>query len=174
MQLETDRLVLREFVEDDIAAVLAYQQTEEYQRLRRRDTYTLEEAREFVGTFIAWQSETPRLRYQLAVSLESTPILIGTCGIRVQKPEAGEATIGYELDPAYWGHGYATEAAARMLTFAFQDLRMPRVVAWCHVDNTGSMRVLEKLGMHCEGRTPGLDSVPERWRNHYRFAVAAP
>ena len=174
MQLETERLILREFVEDDIAAVLAYQQSAEYQRLRRRDTYTLKEARELVGTFIAWQSETPGLRYQLAVSLKTGPSLIGTCGIRVQNIERGTATIGYELDPAYWGRGYATEGAARMLTFAFEDLGIRRVIAWCHVDNDGSVRVLEKLGMHCEGRSKDVDSVPERWRNHYRFALVAP
>jgi len=146
MRLETDRLVLRDFVEDDVAAVLAYQQTPEYQRLRGRDVYTLEEARDFVGTFIAWQSETPRLRYQLAVSFMTNPVLIGTCGIRVQNIEGGEATIGYELDPAYWGRGFATEAAARMLSFAFHDLGVRRVIAWCHVDNAGSSRCSRSWG----------------------------
>jgi [ribosomal protein S5]-alanine N-acetyltransferase len=174
MRLETERLVLREFVEDDATAVLAYQQTPEYQRLRGRDTYTVDDARKFVGTFIAWQSETPRQRYQLAVALKSEPRLIGTCGIRVQNAGSGEATIGYELHPAYWRQGYATEAASRMLSFAFRELSLRRVVAWCHIDNAGSIRVLENLGMHCEGRSGSSDSVPERWRNHFRFALAAP
>ena len=174
IRLETDRLVLREFTEEDIPAVLAYQRTPEYQRLRGRDRYTLAEARQFVATFIGWQFESPRLRYQLAISLKSHPRFIGTCGVRVQRPEVGEATIGYELDPAYWGQGYATESSERILSFAFGELGLRRVIAWCHVDNSGSIRVLEKLGMRREGRSENSAAVPKRWRNHYCFALAAP
>jgi [ribosomal protein S5]-alanine N-acetyltransferase len=174
MRLETDRLILREFTMKDASAVLAYQRTPEYQRLRGRVDYTLDEARKFVATFIGWQSETPRQRFQLAVSLRSSPRAIGTCGIRIQHPGEQEATIGYELDPAYWGKGYATESAARMLSLAFTELELQRVIAWCRIDNAASIRVLEKLGMRREGRTGDSDPVPERWRNHYRFSVGRP
>jgi ribosomal-protein-alanine N-acetyltransferase len=174
MRLETERLVLRELTEDDLPAVLAYQQTPEYERLRDRDSYTLDDARELVGTFIAWQTETPRLRIQLAIDLKLDSRLIGTCGIRRQRPGDVEADLGYELAPAFWSRGYATEAAARMVSFAFLELGLRRVAAWCHVDNTGSIRVLEKLGMCREAITGDADSSFERWRNYYRFALAAP
>jgi [ribosomal protein S5]-alanine N-acetyltransferase len=172
MRLDTDRLVLREFHEDDAHAVLAYQRTPEYQRLRKRASYTVEEATAFVATFISWQSERPRQRFQLAISLKSDSRLIGTCGIRIQRAAEGEATIGYELDPAYWGHGYATEAAMRMLAFGFSELGLQRVVAWCHMDNGAPIHIMEKIGFRREGKSSDSDAVPERWRNHYRLALS--
>ena len=59
-----------------------------------------------------------------------------------------------------------------MLVFGFEDLGLQRVVAWCRVDNPGSIRVLEKIGMRREGRSNNSDAVPERWRNHYRFGLS--
>ena len=171
MRLETARLILREFSADDVSAVLAYQRTPEYQRLRSRASYSTAEAQAFVDMFIGWQSEQPRHRFQLAMSLKSDPRLIGTCGIRVKTAEQHEASLGYELDPAHWARGYATEAARRMIEFGFQELGLHRVEAWCHVDNASSIRVLEKLGMRCEGRSRDSQSVPARWRNHFRFAL---
>jgi len=163
MQLETQRLILREFTPDDVPAVLAYQQTPEYRSLRSTDDYTLEDAEAFVARFVGWQLERPRQRFQLAMTLKSRPDLIGTCGIRMQTGAQRIATIGYELDPEYWGSGYATESARRMIEFGFQDLGLERIEAWCRVDNAASIRVLEKLRLCCEGRS--ADSEPSDGAN---------
>jgi len=171
MQLETQRLILREFTPNDVPAVLAYQQTPEYRSLRSTDAYTLEDAQAFVDRFVGWQQEQPRQRFQLAMTLKSHPDLIGTCGIRMQTEAPRIATIGYELDPEYWGSGYATESARRMIEFGFQDLGLERIGAWCRVDNAASIRVLEKLRLCCEGQSADSENVPERWRKYFRFAL---
>ncbi|MHB1318855.1 MAG: GNAT family N-acetyltransferase, partial [Anaerolineae bacterium] len=116
MELTTARLVLREFQADDWPAVLAYQSEPLYLRYTPWTERTPEAVRAFVQTFIAQQHERPRTRTQLAVTLRSTGALIGNAGIRLMSPPTPEmavhaANIGYELDPAYWGRGYATEAA---------------------------------------------------------------
>lgn len=61
-----------------------------------------------------------------------------------------EAEIGYILDPAYAGRGFATEIARELLVMAFGDLGLRRVTAGCYADNTPSVRVLEKIGMRRE------------------------
>jgi ribosomal-protein-alanine N-acetyltransferase len=104
-----------------------------------------------VQEFIGWQHEQPRCKYQLAIVLQTTHVLIGTCGIRMVTAHAQEAELGYELHPEYWGHGYATEAAWHMLAFAFQTLRLQRVWAQCLAENRASVRVLERLGIRQEG-----------------------
>lgn len=57
--------------------------------------------------FLDQQQAQPRLKYQLALTLQSNPHLIGTCGIRLASADAQEGDIGYELSPEYWGLGYA-------------------------------------------------------------------
>lgn len=61
-----------------------------------------------------------------------------------------EAMIGYLLDPAHAGRGYATEVAAELLRLAFTELGVRRVTAGCFADNAASIRVLEKNGLRRE------------------------
>jgi RimJ/RimL family protein N-acetyltransferase len=101
--------------------------------------------------FIGFQQERPRRKFQLAITLPETGELIGNCGIRVYDPAAGGADIGYELDPRFWGCGYATEAARAMLSYGFGPLGMHRITAECLAENSASAHVLEKIGMRREG-----------------------
>jgi RimJ/RimL family protein N-acetyltransferase len=55
--------------------------------------------------------------------------------------------IGWRLARHAWGAGYATEAAREAMRFAFEDLRVPELVSYTHVDNIRSQRVMGKLGM---------------------------
>lgn len=163
MILTTPRLVLREFVEEDWRAVLDYQSDPRYLRYYTWTTRSEADVRAFVQQFLDWHREEPRLRYQLAVVLCSSERLIGNCGIRLAEPNAQEAELGFEISPAYWGHGYATEAAQAMLHFGFADLSLHRVSGHCVADNVASWRVMEKLGMRCEGRLRENRWFKGRW-----------
>lgn len=61
--------------------------------------------------------------------------------------EARIADVGYELDPNFWGVGYATEAATAVLNFGFAELKVHRIWANAVAENIASLRVLEKIGM---------------------------
>jgi [ribosomal protein S5]-alanine N-acetyltransferase len=61
-----------------------------------------------------------------------------------------EVGLFWALFPEHWGHGYATEAAAAMIAFAFGELRLRRIVATTEHDNTRSMNVMRRLGMRLE------------------------
>jgi RimJ/RimL family protein N-acetyltransferase len=69
------------------------------------------------------------------------------------RADDSQAAIGWLLDPAYAGQGYATEAAAEVLRICFEDLGLRRVVAGAFADNAASLRVMERIGMRIEGRT---------------------
>ena len=62
-----------------------------------------------------------------------------------------EIEIGYILRPSVWGKGYATEAATRLLKFAFEETPLEEIVATTDTGNTASQRVLEKCGLVSEG-----------------------
>jgi RimJ/RimL family protein N-acetyltransferase len=65
-------------------------------------------------------------------------------------PERTEAMIGYVFDPAYGGHGYASEAVLAMVAVAFEELGIHRLTAGCFADNLASVRILEKARMRRE------------------------
>ncbi len=172
MRLTTERLVLRDFEEDDWPAVLAYQSDPRYLRYYpwvERDEASV---RDFVGGFVARQREQPRRVFQLAITLPSEGArLIGNCGVRVNDPEQREGNIGYELAPDCWGHGYATEAARALLAFGFEALGLHRIWAECVADNIASARVLEKLGMRREGHFHEHAHFKGRWWNSLVYAI---
>lgn len=64
-----------------------------------------------------------------------------------------QAELGWVIDPAHAGQGYATEAAAALLRICFEDLGLRRVTAQCFADNVASWRLMEKLGMRRETHT---------------------
>jgi ribosomal-protein-alanine N-acetyltransferase len=169
--LTTERLILRDFIESDWEAVLAYQQDPLYLRYNEWTSRTAEEVRQFVQMFLDHQKQDPRLKFQFAVTLKLTGQLIGNCGVRRNTPQAQEGDIGYEIDPRFWGKGYATEAARTVLDFGFSQLRLHRISAWCIAENTGSARVLEKLGMRQEGHLREHDYFKDRWWDILVYAI---
>ena len=173
MKIETERLLLREFVRDDWRRVLEYQSDPLYLRYNEWAYRTPESVQEFVGWFINQQRQQPRIKVQFAIVLKGNNLLIGNCGVRMDKAGAVEADIGYELDPRYWNHGYATEAAHAIVDFGFSHLHVRRIWADCIADNTGSAHVLEKLGMKLEGRLRQNQYYKDRWWDTLLYGILA-
>jgi len=171
MEITTTRLVLREFTESDWPDVLAYQSDPLYLRYYPWTERTPESVQEFVRMFLAQQQEQPRIKFQLAMVLQSDGRLIGNCGLRMKAAEAKEGDIGYELSPQHWGQGYATEAARAMVEFGFSQLRLHRIWSWCIAENVGSARVLLKLGMRLEGRLRENEHFKSRWWDTMVFGL---
>ena len=163
MEITTHRLILREFMDNDWPAVLAYQQDARYLRYYPWHYRTAADAQAFVQLFLAQQRESPRRRFQLAITLAAGGELIGNAGIRRKPDNDWEADIGYELAPDYWGHGYATEAAQALVNHGFRELGLARISSWCIADNAASSRVLERLGFQREGRLRRNQYYKGRW-----------
>lgn len=84
--------------------------------------------------------------------------LIGFGGLS-HKLEVDGLNLGYQLHPAHWGKGYATELAMEAVRFGFEVLGERRVVGLVHVDNHASARVLQKAGFHRESERT-YDGLP--------------
>lgn len=94
MKLETERLILRDFVADDWQVVQAYQSDPLYLRYNPWTERTPQAVQEFVGWFLDHQRQEPRIKYQLAIVLKSNDQLIGNCGVRMEAINSVEADIG--------------------------------------------------------------------------------
>jgi RimJ/RimL family protein N-acetyltransferase len=144
--LETARLKLRPYAENDIAELLPLIGTREVAAttLRIPHPYSERDARGFLAMV---QDED---KIWLAVMLRGDACQIGGIGLRLDR-EHQNAEVGYWLGQSYWGCGYATEAAREMLRYGFQDLNLHRIYASHFKHNPASGNVLKKIGMRHEG-----------------------
>jgi len=85
-----------------------------------------------------------------------------------------QAELGWVLDPAHSGHGYATEAVRELLRHCFQDLGVRRVTANCFLDNDTSWRLMERVGMRRETHAV-RESLhrPGHWLDTVAYALLA-
>lgn len=82
-------------------------------------------------------------------SLLETGWPIGVSGLQPLE-NTGEIEVGYAFDKDHWGKGLATECGIGWLRYGFTEAGLERIVAVCDPENTGSRRVMEKLGMSYE------------------------
>ncbi len=155
MHLETARLHMRDFTEDDFAAVYAYGSDPEVVRYMVFPPSTPESTRAHLAHCIRAANEQPRGVYDVGIVLTATGELIGGITLDVHDPVAGEAAFSYLLNRSAWGHGYATEALHAMVRFGFAHLGLSRIADSCAVENTASARVMEKCGFRCESEQDG-------------------
>ena len=86
-----------------------------------------------------------------AVHLKDSGEFIGWCGLKCRSAFHNETDLGYRYKQIYWGKGYATEAAYASLKYGFEKLGLTHIVGRALPPNTGSLSVLEKIGMVYRG-----------------------
>jgi ribosomal-protein-alanine N-acetyltransferase len=143
MTLETERLILRPFLLCDAQAI---------QRLLN-DPQVSDGLLSVGYPFALPDAErwlTDRIANRFAITLRASGELCGGIGIHTNaKHPRGE--IGYWLGRAFWGKGYATEAARSLVRYGFEKLNLQRIAAMHFPRNTASQKVLKKIGMKREG-----------------------
>ncbi|SDN10293.1 Protein N-acetyltransferase, RimJ/RimL family [Streptomyces wuyuanensis] len=148
--LETPRLILRRWREEDVAPMAAINADPEVMRWIRDGS--VRDERQTRGGIQAWESEWESRGFGLfAVEIRSTGELAGFTGLSVPDflPEVLPAVeIGWRLGRSHWGQGLATEAAAAAVRFGFEERGLKRIVSITQVGNDASERIMTKLGMH--------------------------
>jgi [ribosomal protein S5]-alanine N-acetyltransferase len=148
--LHTARLLLRPFTEDDADALFALHSNPRV--VRYWDSPAWKErtrAERFLNA--CKQIEREGTGARVAIDRADDSAFVGwTCLVK-WNPDFRSASMGYCLDDALWGQGFATEAAGALLEWAFATLDLNRVQAETDTRNIASGRVLEKLGFLREG-----------------------
>ena len=171
----TERLTIRPAMPADLDATWAFRRLPE------------------VGEWVTW-AEPDRAAYaerfldpgRLATSLviERDGAVVGDLMVRIEdgwaqgevadRAVGAQAEVGWTIDPAHAGRGYATEAVTELLRICFEDLRVRRVVALCFAANTASWRLMERVGMRRELHAV-RDSLHRsgEWLDGYGYALLA-
>jgi RimJ/RimL family protein N-acetyltransferase len=144
-EVETERLRLRQFRPDDLEELAAIRADPVVMRFIGKGTpYSLEDTRWSLERKIKIWEE--RGFGQWAVTFKDEPQMLGWCGLDLLDTTE-EIEVGWGLARPFWGQGIATEAARAALSFAFETLRLERIVAVAMLANTASHRVMQKIGM---------------------------
>jgi len=147
--LATERLVLRPFELADAAAVRRLAGAPEVALTTQNIPHPYEEgmAESWISSHLpAWEA---RDVLTLAVSVEGEG-LVGAVSLHINRAHR-RGELGYWVGFPYWNRGYATEAAAALMEFGFDELELNRIQARHMTRNPASGQVMQKLGMRPEG-----------------------
>lgn len=168
MLMETNRLVIRDFVKEDWNEVQAYASNPVVVEHMIWGPNSEKDTFDFIDQVLEMKAEVPRTGYELAVSLKESGKIIGGCSIHV---EGNNAETGYCFHPSYWGKGYASEAARAMLKLGFQQLNVHRIYATCRPANTASERVMKRIGMTKEGHLREHMFHKGKYHDSYLYSI---
>ena len=147
-RLETERLTLRPFTIAGAPALAAQCGLWEVARMTSRIPHPYPDG--LAERWIASQDAAREAGTELAFRIALAGDLVG--GISLDRQPDGDYEFGYWIAPSHWGRGLASEAARRIVRFAFDELGVDRLSSRYFVDNPASGRVLEKCGFGYTGQ----------------------
>jgi len=160
--IETERLILRDWREEDIAPFVRHTNNEAVMRWLGGVVADEKLAGIVRDRLMRWQEERGFTFW--LVERKADREVLGFCGIKLADqpgtPIEGMYEVGWRLREDAWGQGYAREAATAALDHAFEMLGADRVVAITVVGNQASWGLMERLGM---SRRPELDHDDPRF-----------
>ncbi len=169
--IETQRLLIRKFITDDLQDFYDYLSLSEIYRFEPGEPLMLEQTRELLA-------QRAQGNEFFAVELKENHKMIGHLYFaRVEPTEWQTYELGYIFNPSFQGKGYATEAAAALVDHAFTQLGVHRILARCDPENVASWRLLEKVGFIREGHFKQNhffnrdENGNPLWRDAYEYAI---
>jgi RimJ/RimL family protein N-acetyltransferase len=147
--IETGRLLLRDWREEDIEPFIRHTNTPAVMRWLGGVQAADQMEKALRDRQMRWQAERGFTFW--AVERKADGALLGFCGIKIadaaDEPIAGMHEVGWRLREDAWGQGYAKEAAIASIDHAFETLGAERVVAITFPGNVESWGLMERLGM---------------------------
>jgi ribosomal-protein-alanine N-acetyltransferase len=147
--LETERLILRHFAENDAEFILELLNDPSFKHnIGDRKIRSLEGAKVYIKNVPVASYAQHGFGLYL-VELKRTGESIGMCGL-IQRENLEDVDIGYAFLPKFWSRGYAVESALAVRDYARNVIGLKRIVGITNPDNFPSIGVLEKIGMKFE------------------------
>jgi ribosomal-protein-alanine N-acetyltransferase len=172
--LETNRLLLRRLIPDDLDALYALYRDPEMRRYFPVEgaspdkTLTYEETREELEWFLNGHPQRPELGLW-ATLLKANGAFIGRCGLLPWTIDGqDEVEVAFMIDKRYWRQGLGAEAARGIRDYAFEQLGLSRLICMIDPENAGSIGVATAIGMTFEKEC--VDEHGPFWV----YAMAAP
>lgn len=169
--LETARLIVRRFRDEDLETFLDIRNDPEVARYQSWESVSTSLGRAFIKDMKRLEPGLPDEWFQFAVEHKETGELIGDCALKVDGADPPQAEIGYTLARAYQGKGLAQEMVSAVLALAFSQFNVHRVIAQLDVRNDASAKLLERLGFRREGHFIQAMWFKGAWSDEYLYAL---
>ncbi len=145
---ETERLFLRRLQDYDVDEIFKMRSDEEIMRYIRKPQTKREESLHWIE-MISEKWDKEKIGFCGVIEKKSKSF-VGWCGLW-RLIETNEIEVGYAIRKKFWGKGYATEAANRILQYGFEELNLEKIVAVATPENKASQNVMKRLGMKYVG-----------------------
>ena len=170
--IETKRLLIRPFSEDDFEGMLAIHSRPDVVRYLYWEPRGPEEVRRVLrekSGMSAIEAEGDAL--SLAVVERNSGALLGEVSLGWRSEEHRQGELGFIIHPDHGGRGFATEAAEAMLALGFEDLGLHRIYGSTEARNAPSARLMERLGMRLEAHLIENEFVKGEWQSELDYAI---
>lgn len=148
--IETARLVLRRLELTDAEMMFRnWTGDDKVTRFLRWDAHkTIDDTKSMIQQ---WINNYPYdSTYYWGIYLKNSE-MIGSIGITITSEYDFKGELGYKVGSHWWNQGYASEAAGAVIDYMFRNTDIERIGSFCSVENSASRKVMEKIGMRCEG-----------------------
>ena len=170
--LRTERLILKPISLSDLAKIHELHSLPETDRFNTLGVpENLDQTEGIIREWIAKNNSEQNRNFTFKVELIKSKTFVGLISLNLGKPKFQIAEVWYKFHSNFWNKGYATESLKEILRFAFGELDLHRVEAGCAVDNIGSIRTLEKVGMTREGRKRKVLPLKNGWSDNFEYAI---
>jgi RimJ/RimL family protein N-acetyltransferase len=174
LPIETDRLTLRKYAESDYEDLLKLQSDPDVARFLLYDARTPEQVREaLAGRLADVPMDADGQALTVAVILRESGQHVGEVTLFMNSVEQRTGEIGYVFQPEFHGHGYAAEASVELLRLGFEELGLHRIIARLDARNTGSVKLLERLGLRREAHFVKNEFLKGEWTDELVYAMLA-
>ncbi len=172
MNLESERLYIKEINWKDLENIFMLQTNpavNKYSTFEIPDT--INDTEKMIKPCIDDQKSIIRKQFCWALISKSEKSFLGLTGLNLSVDRFKSGEIYYELLPAFWEMGYATEAVKKVISFGFASLNLHRIEADVAIENQRSVKVLEKAGMIREGTGRKILPIHDCWKDSFFYAV---
>lgn len=156
--METDRLYMRSFLEEDAEALFNLDADPLVSRYTgEAPKKSIQKARTLIRNYNQYSLYNMG---RLACIRKSDKEFLGWCGLKTIEIDDGkvEVDLGYRFFRKFWNKGYATESSLKSLEYGFETLSLTKIIAHADPENVPSIRVMQKIGMsfYREGNFDGM------------------
>lgn len=158
MRIETERLVIRPYKQEDLEECFKLMQNRELFKYLDMDVMSYEDYKELFNWLIDCYEVgfNEDFKYSFNITLKESGTHIGWCGIGGVEFEHKQKEIFYLIGREYWGKGYAKEASAALLDYGFNVIGVKEIIGLCNPENIASKKVLENIGLKLRYFIEGL------------------
>ena len=180
LQLETPRLVLSSPGEGDAGRLLAYAAANRewfarWEELREAEYYTAAYWERLAESMVKRIDAGQEMRFLLLNRNDLAGPIVGQCALtNIVRGPFQAAYLGYSLDHQSWGTGLMREALEQVIRYAFEQIRLHRIMANYMPANERSGRLLRRLGFTVEGYARDYLFMNGRWEDHILTSLTNP